>query len=203
MRRKEFDLKDNAEIEGFLRTQKSGVLSLCEPDGQSYGVPLNYAYHTGRIVFHSSPIGKKADIIRSGSKAHFVIYKEYSIIPSYFTHERDACHATQFFASVMVSGDLYELTDLKEKAAALNALMEQLQGGGRFLPVSEMEPSYAAMLQRTAVFALSAESVSAKYKFGQNLNSETAEMIIARLEERGNPLDLETAEMMRRLRSRS
>ncbi|MGL4369139.1 MAG: pyridoxamine 5'-phosphate oxidase family protein [Spirochaetota bacterium] len=200
MRRKEFELKDSDEIEGFLRTAKSGVLSLCEPDGQPYGVPVNFAYHNGDIVFHSSSDGKKADVIRSGSKAQFTVYREYSIIPSYFTDDHSACHATAFFASVMISGTLYEENDLTEKARALNALMDQLQGGGRFTPISEQNEMYARMLKHTAVFTLKTESISAKYKFGQNLKNETADIIISRLEESGLPLDLETAEMMKKMR---
>ena len=200
MRRKEFDISGSEDVASFLRSQKSGVLSLCEPDGQPYGVPLNYAYVDGDIFFHSSDNGKKADIIRNASKAQFTVYKEYAVIPSYFTSEHDACHATQFFASVMLFGTLYEENDLNVKAVALNALMDQLQGPGRFTRLSADIERYVPMLKATAIFVLKTENVSAKFKAGQNLKDDAAEYIIGQLIERGMPLDIETAELMKRYR---
>jgi len=200
MRRKEFEIKDTGDIESFLCDQKSGILSLSEPDGQPYGVPLNYAYINGSIVFHSAKDGKKADIIRGGSKAQFTVYKEYAVIPSYFTSEHDACNATQFFASVMLYGELYEVHDPAEKARALNAIMDQVQGAGRYTPMAADDDHYLPMLKHTAVFSLTAETITAKFKAGQNLKDDAAELIMGKLVERGMPVDIETVELMKRYR---
>ena len=202
MRRDEFLITDRACIDSFLRSRQSGLLSLTD-DGQPYAVPLNYAWDGESILLHASKEGRKADLLRKGGTAQFTVYRDYAIIPSYFTHESDPCHATQFFASVFITGRTAEIDDLSAKASALNAVMDQVQGPGGFAPLSANNEKVLPMLRSVAVFVVRGESVSAKFKFGQNLGDETAGIIIGKLLERGTDLDRETAAMMQQLRAKS
>lgn len=198
MRRKEFEITDRTSIERFLASQSSGVITLSALP--PYSLPVNFAWDGARVLIHSALEGKKVPLLRAGNQGQFTVYKEYSVIPSFFSQNRDACNATQFFASVMVFGQTGEIVDITEKAAALNAIMDQVQGKGTYPKISADDPKAAAMLEHVGVFFLKAESLSAKFKAGQNLGDERAEEIIESLLNRGTPLDLETVEFMRAMR---
>ena len=198
MRRKEFEITDRSAIERFLASQSSGVITLSA--STPYSLPVNFAWDGSRIIIHSALEGKKVPLLRAGNRGQFTVHKEYSVIPSFFSQSREACNATQFFASAMVFGPTGEIIDLKEKAAALNAIMDQIQGKGTYPKISADDAKAAAMLTHVGIFFLKAESMSAKFKAGQNLSDERAEEIIESLLNRGTPLDIETVEFMRQLR---
>ena len=63
------------ECAALLRQEKRGVLSLLGDDGYPYGVPMDYVYcpEEGRLYFHSSKQGHKADTIRTYDKASFCV----------------------------------------------------------------------------------------------------------------------------------
>jgi nitroimidazol reductase NimA-like FMN-containing flavoprotein (pyridoxamine 5'-phosphate oxidase superfamily) len=199
MRRKDLQISDSETIDRFLRSQKCGVLTLSDEECP-YSVPVNFAWDGSKIIIHSSHEGRKAALVRNGQPAQFTVFREYSVIPSYFTDEKKACHATQFFASVILTGRTGEVTDAAGKAFALNCIMDQVQGPGRYEPLSAEKENYCRMLEQTAIFYLNTDTIDAKFKFGQNLGPEKAEIIINKLLERGTDLDRETAAMMQELR---
>lgn len=77
MRRKKQQLEQNECIE-ILKTQKRGVLSLNGDDGYPYGLPIDFWYDdkSGKICFHASKQGHKADAISRSDKASFCVYDE-------------------------------------------------------------------------------------------------------------------------------
>jgi uncharacterized protein len=199
MRRKEFAVEEQQEIEGFLKEASFGYLATIGEDGWPSMTPLNYVYRNGHIYFHGSKRGSKMSEIAASKTVSFAIAKEYAIIPSYFSDPRQACPATAFFKSIHIRGTAEPVEDLYEKADALSGLMEKLQPEGGYAPITPEDPAYVGELKAVAVVRITVEELTAKFKFGQNLNEERRGKVISGLQERGDPMDSKTVEEMNRL----
>jgi hypothetical protein len=103
-----------------------------------------------------------------------------------------------YFKSVLIRGTASIMDDLEEKAKVLTALMEKLQPEGGYDPIDPADPAYVPRIHGVAVVAITPDSITAKFKFGQNLPETRARHIRGRLAERNEPLDAETAELMAR-----
>lgn len=198
MRRKEFSIQQQQEIEEFLRSMSFGFLGTSGMDGYPHITPLNYVYRNGHIYFHGSRAGSKMKEIAKSHKVSFAVAKEFAIIPSYFSDPRQACPATAYFKSVHIRGTAEPVEDLFEKADALSGLMEKLQPEGGYAPITPEDPSYLGELKAVSVVRITVEELTAKFKFGQNLSEERLGQVIEGLGERGLEGDGETAEMMKR-----
>ena len=112
MRRKRqaLSLEENAAI---LHRGTSGVLALSGDDGYPYAVPISYVSDGDKIYFHCAKSGHKLDAIRREPKASFCVIDQDQIVPEEYT---------TYFRSVIVFGQIRELTDDKEKRAAIEKL---------------------------------------------------------------------------------
>lgn len=198
MRRKEFSMEEQAEIDEFLQEMSFGYLATIGQGGWPHISPLNYAYVNGHIYFHGSRSGKKMEEIALSKQVSFAVAKEYAIIPSYFTDPRQACPASAFFKSVHVRGIAEPVDDLQEKASVLSALMEKLQPEGGYAPITPEDPAYRPMLKGVAVVRINIEELTAKFKFGQNMKEDHHEHVANSLLERNHGDDAKTAELMRK-----
>jgi len=72
MLRSEKAIRDREEMESFLREVEIGRLGTCV-DGKPYVVPLSFAYHKGKIVFHCAKRGKKLDNIAKNPQVCFEV----------------------------------------------------------------------------------------------------------------------------------
>lgn len=198
MRRKEFDQsRDQIELEAFLKEMTFGFMASIRPDGTPGITPLNFVYHKGNLYFHGSRAGEKMKSIAASGEVSFCVAKEYALIPSYFSDPLLACPATAYFKSVLLRGTAAPLDNLEEKAEALEAMMAKLQPDGGYKTISAEDPDYIPRLKGVAVVKLTVSSLSAKFKFGQNLADEEREDVALKLERRGCPFDHETASLMR------
>ncbi|AFH65158.1 pyridoxamine 5'-phosphate oxidase family protein [Paenibacillus caseinilyticus] len=198
MRRKEFSVEEQNEIDAFLNEMSYGYLATEGADGWPHLTPLNYAYYNGNIYFHGSRAGSKMKEIAQSDKVSFAVSKEYAIIPSYYSDPRQACPATAFFKSVHIRGIAEPVEDLDEKAGALSSMMEKLQPEGGYAPITAEDPEYRGELRGVSVVRITVSELTAKFKFGQNMSEERRAHIAESLAERGRPDDAETAELMRR-----
>jgi predicted FMN-binding regulatory protein PaiB len=124
----------------------------------------------------------------------------HALLPSTFFDPENACPATQFFKSVLVTGQVRLVEDTGEKARVLQALMTKLQPTGGFDPIAADNPRYQAALRGVAVIAMSMDSVTGKWKLGQNLSSELADRVMEKLEQRNGHQDCRTANAMEQYR---
>ena len=96
LRRPDKEMKDRAEVEKALREAEVGRLGT-SVDGQPYVVPLSFAYHDGKIVFHGAKIGKKMENIARNPEVCFEVDTS-EIIPAddpcRFTHNTGASSPT-------------------------------------------------------------------------------------------------------------
>jgi uncharacterized protein len=198
VRRNEFNVENQEEIRAFLHEMSFGYLASSGEDGWPHLTPLNYVYLNGHIYFHGSHKGEKMRDIAACGRVAFAVAKEYAIIPSYYSDPHMACPASAFFKSVHIRGTAGRVTDLSEKAAVLSALMGKLQPEGGFDPITPDDPRYVRELKAVAVVRLSIEEMTAKFKFGQNMDEGRRETVISKLQERNRPDDGETAELMRK-----
>ncbi|WP_276354135.1 pyridoxamine 5'-phosphate oxidase family protein [Cohnella caldifontis] len=197
MRRKEFEVENREEIEAFLREKHDGVLTFRGSDGWPKAVPLNFVYHADAIYFHGSKAGEKMRGLADDPRAEFVVYEAHAFIPSYFSDPVRACPATVFFRSVRIRGTVSQVEDLQEKAGALGALMAAMQPEGGHAPIDAADPRYVPELKGVGVLRLDSESVSGKFKFGQNMSGKKREGVLAGLENRNWPGDPETMAWIR------
>ncbi|KEQ25672.1 pyridoxamine 5'-phosphate oxidase family protein [Paenibacillus tyrfis] len=201
MRRKEFamtEAENKMELETFLNEMSFGFLGTIGADGKPSVTPLNYVYHHGSIYFHGSRIGEKMNNLSLNEEVTFVIAKEYAIIPSYFEDPLLACPATAYYKSVRINGRAVAVSDLREKADALEAFMRKLQPEGGYKTIDADDPDYSPRLKGVGLVRIDADHTSGKFKFGQNLKEPVRNGIIEGLAERGLPQDAETIELMRR-----
>jgi nitroimidazol reductase NimA-like FMN-containing flavoprotein (pyridoxamine 5'-phosphate oxidase superfamily) len=196
MRRAEFSIEEQREIDEFLQEMSFGYLGTHGADGWPHLTPLNYTYQNGHIYFHGSRHGAKMEEIAAAQRVSFAVAKEYAIIPSYFTDPRQACPATAFFKSVHMRGTAAPVDDLHEKALALSGLMEKLQPEGGYAPITPDDPKYRGELQAVSVVRITIEEMTAKFKFGQNVKGERRAGVIEGLRDRGRPDDAATIELM-------
>lgn len=203
MRRKEFEVTDETEVFAVLDSTEWGTLGLSGTDGRPHLVPINHVRIARSIYFHGSPVGEKIEIIRENPRAQFAAVQVRSLIPSHFTDQVRACHATQFFKSVIATGRIRIVDDVSEKASALNGLMKKLQPEGGYVEINSSIPTYESTIRGIAILALDATHISAKFKLGQNLPRAKRELIAGKLRERGSDLDLTTAAEIEKYAARS
>lgn len=201
MRRTAYEMTSEPEIEQFLDEMSFGTLVM-QGEEWPYAVPLNYVYHRKSIYLHGSKAGHKMEAIRACGNVAFSVCKEYALIPSYFSDPLLACPATSYFKSVLIRGRAVAVEEAAEKADVLGALMRKLQPEGGYSPIDPADPAYVPRLQGVAVLRLNAESLSAKFAFGQHLNEERFAKVCEGLRERGTDRDLHTADLMEKYSGR-
>jgi nitroimidazol reductase NimA-like FMN-containing flavoprotein (pyridoxamine 5'-phosphate oxidase superfamily) len=197
MRRKEFEVKEREPINEVLKTAEIGYLSFNGPDGWPRVTPLNFVYD-GRILWHGAIAGERFDCLKHDPRATFVAVSAQLYLPSHLLSEENATAATAAFKSVLVRGRCQSIEDPEEKCSILNRLMEKYQPEGRFKEISPKDPMYEKVLRATGVYALTAEEVSGKFKFCQNKSKEDRQKIVAKLKNRGLPVDLMFSEEIRK-----
>ena len=84
------------------------------------------------IYMHSHPLGEKLDNIKRNSKVGFEVDQHICFLPSYYFHPADASQADTLYISIVIKGNALIVEDNKEKAKALNALMQKYQKEGKY-----------------------------------------------------------------------
>ncbi len=196
MRRKEFQIDQEEELDTFLSGMSFGFLGTSDEQGHPRVTPLNFVYTKGCFYFHGSHAGGKMEAIRQQQKVCFTVADEYALIPSYFSDPQLACPATAYFKSVTAYGQAETVEDATEKAAIFSLFMKKLQPEGGYDPIDAADSRYQSRLKGVAVVRITPDEITAKFKFGQNLKAEERANVIDGLSERNGARDAETIEMM-------
>lgn len=121
MRRKDREIVDENRIAKIISQCHCCRLAFCN-DGGPYIVPLNFGFEQqGKqfvFYFHSAQEGRKIELIRQGNPVGFELDTNYQL-----KEAKNACGYTAKFQSVIGTGTIEFITDLKDKAYALNQLM--------------------------------------------------------------------------------
>jgi nitroimidazol reductase NimA-like FMN-containing flavoprotein (pyridoxamine 5'-phosphate oxidase superfamily) len=148
----------------FLNSQQVG--RVCSIDGSGFPqiIPMNFVYADGSIYMHSHPFGEKLDNIRRNHQVGFEVDQHVCFLPSYYFHPTDASQADTLYVSVVIKGRAELIQDGKEKARALNALMEKYQKEGRYEPLEPEMP----VVEEVAIIKVVIQEMRGKYKLGQH-----------------------------------
>ena len=189
MRRDEFVFKNRAYIEKFLNSIEFGVLAI--PDElRAYAVPISFCFHQDELYFHGAKSGRKYELLKKQPQVSFSASKPYSYIPSSFLN--GTMIPTQFFFSVFIEGKFEVVTQSQKKKQMLEALVRKYEDESFIFKDGQENGVFTGVIK--------AETLSAKAKFGQNYNDEKIAILIKDLENRGNELDFESIEWIKKLR---
>jgi nitroimidazol reductase NimA-like FMN-containing flavoprotein (pyridoxamine 5'-phosphate oxidase superfamily) len=137
-----------AEARGLLDKGEYGILSTSGPDGEPYGVPINYCVENGAIYFHSALAGHKLENIAADTRVSFCVVGETEVLPDTF--------ATRY-RSVIVSGRATEVF-ADEKQLALEGLLAKYSAGFQ----AEGRRYIAAQGDHARVFRITIDTISGK-----------------------------------------
>ena len=147
MRRKERKISDKEAFE-ILTKGEYGILSMCTPDNEGYGIPLNYVLCGDRIYFHCAVEGKKLDILKINNRVSFCVVGTTQLLPAEFG---------TVFESCIVSGPA-SIADGDEKREGLKQLVAKYSGDY----IAEGDDYINKFYERVLVIKLSIESFSGK-----------------------------------------
>ncbi|MFQ6053770.1 MAG: pyridoxamine 5'-phosphate oxidase family protein, partial [Candidatus Bathyarchaeia archaeon] len=100
-----------------------GRLGTCA-DGEPYVVPLSFAYHDGRIVFHCARRGKKLESIARNPRVCFEV-DDGEVIPG-----DEPCRFSFRYKSVIAYGEARIYTDPQRMVEALRLLVDKYAPAG-------------------------------------------------------------------------
>ncbi len=192
MRRKQCEVTDQAVIRELLARCRVGRLATVGVDGYPYITPVNYAYFKESIYFHCAHKGEKLDNIARDNRVCFEVDIPLSYFDLAFDPSRPPCQVHQFYHCVIIRGKAEIVEDIKEKAAALNALMATHEDRPDFDLITSDTPAVSLC----TVVAVQPQSVSCKSDLAQKKNDEERGRIASYLKNRGLPGDDETAGLM-------
>jgi len=105
MRRADRELSQDQCLE-IISANNTGFLSLSNPDGYPYGIPMSYMFYENALYFHCAKEGKKLDLISKSNKACFSVISKNDILPDSF--------ATNY-QSAIVFGDISKIDHEQQK----------------------------------------------------------------------------------------
>ncbi len=191
-----FNISDKKLIASVIDNAEYGVLAM-SVNNIPYVIPVNFVYHAGAIYFHGSPKGKKMQILKDNNQVSFNIVSEPIVIPSYFSSvDGLACPATVFFKSVIIDGKVNLVESKNEKYKMFKSMMQKLQPEGNYAAFAG--DIYDKELTGVAIMKINIKHMTAKFKFGQNLNQERFDLVIKHLTKRGKKSDLLLVKQMRK-----
>lgn len=161
---KKFEIKSRQKMIDFLNSQPAGRVASIDARGYPQVIPMNFVYADGAIYMHSHPFGEKLDNIARNPKVGFEVDQHVCFLPSYYFHPTDASQADTLYISVVIKGTAVLVQDNREKAMALNALMEKYQKEGRYEKLDEHMPA----VHEVAVVKVVPDDMRGKYKIGQH-----------------------------------
>ncbi len=175
---KKLEIQSKHKMIEFLNTESVGRIASIDANGYPQVIPMNFVYVQANgplirsrgiitldaVYMHSHPFGEKLDNIKENSKVGFEVDRHVCFLPSYYFHPSDASQADTLYISVVIKGNAMIVEDNKEKADALNSLMEKYQKEGKY---ESLDP-YLPSVHEVAVIKIVPEGMRGKYKIGQH-----------------------------------
>ncbi len=197
MRRKDFIFEDKKEIENMLNRIEFGVMAI--PSKIPYAVPISFCYKEDEIYFHGAMAGRKHEILKNNPEVSFSASKVYSYIPSSFLNGKMI--PTQFFFSVFIEGKFEVINDFEKKKKILRELVRKYEPDN--INMSMEKGQFKGSEIGTFVGVIKVYNMTAKAKFGQNMDENNINIIINDLKNRNTKIDIETIEMINKLRDKN
>jgi nitroimidazol reductase NimA-like FMN-containing flavoprotein (pyridoxamine 5'-phosphate oxidase superfamily) len=186
------EIKSKEKIIEFLNQQETGRVCSIDKDGFPQIIPMNFVYANDAIYMHSHPRGEKLENITKNPKVGFEADQSLEFLPSYFSSPTDASQADTLYISVVIKGSASLVSDVKEKAMALNELMKKYQPEGGY----EKLTAHMKTVEEVAVIKVIPDTIRGKYKIGQHMDKKTRLAIAKKILERNTPTAKDTVKTM-------
>jgi len=180
------------KIKDFLNDEHVGRISSIDENGFPQIIPMNFVFLNDAIYIHSHVKGEKLNNISRNNKVGFEADRELEFLPSYFEDPHDASLADTLYISVVIKGIASFVTDREEKTLALNGLMEKYQPEGQYDPIK----SDMRVLDAVTVIKIVPETMSGKYKIGQDMNPADRMDLAQKILKRNSPSSKQTLKLM-------
>ena len=138
------------ENEAVLARGSHGILSLMQPNGYPYALPISYVYEDGTIYMHCAKSGAKIDALNHCDKASFCVVDQDEVIPERFSTN---------YRSVIAFGTVSIVKDEQTRQHAFEALAK------RYSPTESEEKRNAEIASgknHAEILALQIEKLSGK-----------------------------------------
>lgn len=132
------------------------------------------------IYMHSHHKGEKIENLLRDSKVGFEVDKEICFLPSYYFHSTDASFADTLYTSIVIKGKASIVSDNKEKALAMNKMMQKYQSEGSYAELTQESKSIIYL----TVIKINVEMIEGKYKIGQEWTSSFRKVIAKKIIDR-------------------
>lgn len=175
MRRSKKEIKDRNVIIEMLNSCHVGRLGTIDKDGYPMVKPVNFAYHDGKIYFHTAREGEKIDDIKRNNRVCFEVDMPIAYVKGTMA---DPCRAEYLYRSVIIKGKAYIVEDREERISGLKGLMQKYQpegGYGNFLE---------ERLSITGVVRIEIEEMTGKEDLGKDALREA---VFKLFEDRARP----------------
>jgi nitroimidazol reductase NimA-like FMN-containing flavoprotein (pyridoxamine 5'-phosphate oxidase superfamily) len=108
------------ELEAIIKRCQFCNISMVDPDGKPYVIPMNYGYHENVFYFHGSRQGKKVDALRENPDVCISLSTDHELR---YVNEEVACSWSMRYRSVIAYGKAEFIEDPEEKIKCLNIIM--------------------------------------------------------------------------------
>lgn len=148
MRRKDREMPEEFALE-VADSSMWAVLSLVDPQGKPYGVPINVVRNGGFIYFHSAKVGFKLECLDYQKEVCLTFVGPSTLAPEEFT--------TKYQSSIL-RGLAKEVEEKEEKVLALRML------GEKFAPsnVEKLQGEIDGFIHHTSVWKVEITSATGK-----------------------------------------
>ncbi|MFZ0005278.1 MAG: pyridoxamine 5'-phosphate oxidase family protein [Methanoregula sp.] len=133
MRRKDREISDRSVMEAILKSADVCRIALAD-ENRPYVVPVCFAYEDNAIYFHSSPVGKKIDMLTKNPRCCIEVDRSSGPIKS-----DNPCTWEMQYQSVICTGTARILSEYGEKCAAMNCIMRHYSSEAHPFSEKEME----------------------------------------------------------------
>lgn len=148
MRRKDREISESFAFD-LVDQCDWGTLSLIDPSGFPYGVPIQVVRERETIYFHSASKGFKLDCLEKNSNVCLSFVQNVTLISEEFTTK---------YQSSIVRGEAEEVTDMEEKVRILQVLCQRYAPAHAHLAHTEI----ATHISATSIYKISVTSATGK-----------------------------------------
>jgi len=100
-------------------------LGMIDQENKPYVLPFNFGYENETIYLHSSPMGKKIDILKTNPDVCVSFSTDHKL---FHRHETVACSYGMRYKSVLAFGKVEFIENYDEKVKVLNIIMRKYAG---------------------------------------------------------------------------
>jgi len=186
------EIKSKQKIIEFLDSEPTGRIASIDKNGYPQIIPMNFVFVNDVIYMHSHVKGEKLENIIQNHKVGFEVDRNLEFLPSYFFDPDDASLADTLYISVVIKGHGKLVSEKNEMTLGLNALIKKYQPEGKCIPIKEQDD----VLNHVAVIKIIPETITGKYKIGQDMQKNDRIKLAKNIYERNSKTCKETLKIM-------